>query len=145
MVSSCLRVFKRRKVQLTAGIFISCFYFWYLLWDGSGYNPVVTPVVCFDEITISALETDELGVKTDSAFLVQLVKKPLDEKTVKNNLQIEPAFAYKLKREDGGREYQIIPQKELLPDTIYCLSFDPKGKGRENLVVGLFRHSQTFR
>lgn len=130
MVSSCLRVFKRRKVQLTAGILLVAFIFGTLFWDGSGYNPVVTPVYA-GEITISALETDELGVKTDSAFLITS-KNPLDEKTVKNNLQIEPAFAYKLKKGAGGREYQIIPQKELLPDTIYRLSFDPKGKGREN-------------
>ena len=129
-ISSRLRVFKRRKVQLTAGILLIAFIFCTLFWDGGGFNPVVTPVYA-GEIAINALETDELGVKTDSAFLITS-KNPLDEKTVKNNLLIEPAFEYKLKKSAGGKEYQIIPQKELSSDTVYRLSFDPEGKGREN-------------
>lgn len=129
-IFSGLRVFKRRKVQLTACILLITFIFGTLFWDGSRFNPVVTPVYA-GEIAINAIETDELGVKTDSAFLITS-KNPLDEKTVKSNLQIEPAFEYSLKKGAGGKEYQIIPQEELSPDTVYRLSFDPEGKEREN-------------
>lgn len=139
---SGLRLFKRRKVQLTAGILLIAFIFGTIFWDFAGFNPVVTPVYA-GEIMINALETDQLGVNTESAFLITS-KNPLTEKIVEQNLQIQPAFEYSLQKGAGGKEYQIIPKKELSPDTVYSFSFDPEGKARENFSWA-FQTKASFR
>jgi hypothetical protein len=92
-------------------------------------------------ISIKALEADPLGISPETAFLLSSAE-PLPEKTVQEALRIEPQFAYKLEKLNGGREYKIVPQEKLASNKIYTLAFHPQGKGQENLSWAFQTKSQ---
>ncbi len=84
------------------------------------------------EVTIKALSSDKLGIDLDTVFLLT-GPEPMDEGIIRDGLILEPDFEYSLDKQAGGTEYNIIPQQELAPNTIYTMSFDTQGMGYENL------------
>ncbi|NLO97076.1 MAG: alpha-2-macroglobulin [Peptococcaceae bacterium] len=108
-------------VVLLAGIF----------WGLGGMSLFLKPVQAA-EVSIVALNADQMGIDLDTEFLLSS-NQPLDKNAVQEALKIEPRFAYSLDKMDGGRKYRIIPQVKLDPDKVYILSYDPDGSGRENL------------
>lgn len=94
-------------------------------------------------ISITALTGDGLGIDPETAFLLKS-EVPLAEKSVEQALKIDPAFEFTLDKQAGGKEYKIIPQEKLNPNTIYTLSFDPDGRGKENLSWA-FQTKSKFR
>jgi hypothetical protein len=99
---------------------------------GMGEFGLNTKPVQASEVTIKALNLDKLGIEADTAFLLTSTE-PLAEKAVKEALKTNPEFAYSLDKQAGGLEYKIVPQENLAPNTIYTLTFDPEGVGKENL------------
>lgn len=99
---------------------------------GVGHLAMNPNSVQASEVTIKALEADKLGIEPDTAFLLTSAE-PLPKKMVEEALRVSPEFAYSLDKQAGGREYKIIPKEELTSNTVYTLSFDPEGVGRENL------------
>jgi len=135
----------KRNLLWTAGITLVLLMlagmFWFL--GEPGPEPVQA-----GEITIKALEEDKMGVDTNTAFLLT-GQNPLDGKMVKKTLKISPAFSYTLDKRSGGKEYKIIPDQKLNPNTVYRLSFDPKGQGRDSFTwafqtKGKFRVIRTL-
>lgn len=94
-----------------------------------GYNP---EIVHASGINIKALDSDSMGIDAETSFLLTSAE-PLPEKAVKTALKVTPEFAYSLDKQAGGQEYKIIPSEKLSANTIYTLSFDPEGLGKENL------------
>ena len=120
----------RYRLPLSVGVVLLFLVVGALFWGKSQPGFVTQPVLA-SAIEISALEKDALGVKAESAFLLSS-EIPLEEAVIKNNLKIEPEFAYKLQKGAGGREYKIIPHRSLAANKVYKLSFDPEGKERES-------------
>ncbi|MDD2402339.1 MAG: hypothetical protein PHI90_09980, partial [Clostridia bacterium] len=119
-----------RNFKIAASFLIIAFVFGGLFWGLGRLNSVVQPVIA-SELDIKALQEDKLGVDTKSAFLLTC-ETPLDEKTVKENLKVEPAFEYTLDKRAEGKEYRIVPSIKLASNTVYSISFDPTGKERES-------------
>jgi len=93
------------------------------------------------EVSIVALNSDQLGVDIHTAFLLSS-KEPLNKEMVREALKINPEFSYELDKMDGGKEYKIIPLEALTPNTIYTLSFDQDGLGKENMSWAFQTKSQ---
>lgn len=98
-----------------------------LFWGIGGENKPAQAA----EVTIKALNADPLGVDPESAFLLTS-NEPLTEEAVQEALNMEPAFPYTLAKQDGGREYKIIPEDKLDPNKIYVLSFNGDGLNQES-------------
>ncbi len=101
-----------------------------LFW-GMGGTGLFIQTVQASEVSIKALKADQLGVDLTTAFLLTS-KEPLNEKTVEEALKTQPQFTYTLDKQAGGREFKIIPQEPLNPNTIYTLSFDQTGIGNDS-------------
>lgn len=101
-----------------------------LFWGLSKVDLFVKPVQA-GELAIKALDEDSLGVARDTAFLLSC-ENVLDEKTVKETLRAQPAFSFQVEKESGGKAYRIIPTEKLAVNTVYKLSFDLGGQGRES-------------
>lgn len=101
-----------------------------VFWGMGGMGLFIKSVQA-SEVNIVALKADKLGVDPDTSFLLTS-KEPLNEKTVQESLKINPEFAYTLDKGAGGREFKIIPQEQLNPNTIYVLSFEQGGLANES-------------
>lgn len=101
-----------------------------LFWGMGGMGLFVKSVQA-SEVSIVALKADKLGVDLNTSFLLTS-KEPLNEKTVQESLKINPEFAYSLDKGAGGREFKIIPQEQLDPNTVYILSFEQEGLANES-------------
>ncbi len=97
-------------------------------WKMGWFGP--TPMAEAGEISITALQQDELGADPETAFLLR-AQNPISAGAVKEHLKMVPEFAYDLEKNDGGREYKIIPEEKLEANTIYRLAFDPSGEQNE--------------
>lgn len=133
---------KRRNFKLIASFIIVVFMFTGLIWGLSQINPFIEPVQA-SEITITAVKQDSLGIDIKTAFILKS-DQPLAEKFVQEKLKIEPQLSYKLEKADKGKEYKIIPEKELAANTIYKVSFDPTGQSKENYSWA-FQTKKSFR
>jgi|LSQX01.2.fsa_nt_gb uncharacterized protein YfaS (alpha-2-macroglobulin family) len=100
-----------------------------LIWGKDWLGPSTADA---GEVTITALQQDYTGVDPQSAFLLK-TGEPVSTRTVKENLKVNPEFAYDLEKGAGGREYRIIPKEKLAANTVYRLSFDPTGANREEM------------
>lgn len=141
------RLFKSGGLKLVASFVIVILLFTGLFMGLSQLGPFVQPVQA-GELTITAIKQDRMGIDPETSFLLSS-QNPLDEKTVRETLQVSPAFAYDLEKEKGGREYRIIPTQKLAGDTVYRLSFDPSGREKEALswafqTKGSFRVLRTL-
>jgi hypothetical protein len=138
----------RRKWLLAAGLtlvlLLSAVLFRFF--GQTGFSPPEPALA--GEITIKALAEDETGIDVDTAFLLTS-ENPLAGRTVTETLKIRPDLKYTLEKRSGGKEYKILPAQNLIPDTIYRLSFDPTGQERDNYswafqTKGQFRVLRTL-
>ncbi|MGE5450167.1 MAG: Ig-like domain-containing protein, partial [Methanomassiliicoccales archaeon] len=83
------------------------------------------------EITITALQQNENGVKRESSFLLTC-ENPINMSVVKSSLQIAPALGYDIKEKDS-RNFEIVPREKLAVNTVYKFAFDPSNKAQESL------------
>lgn len=118
----------RRNLRLAAAFLLVVFVFTGIFY---GLGDIFVKPALAGEISIVALQEDTAGIATDTSFLLTS-ENPLDKRTVEENLQINPAFPYRLERENGGKQYKIIPQEALKANTVYQLGFDTSGQGRES-------------
>lgn len=131
-----MSVMKLRRVKLAAIFAIIIIMFGGLFWTLNklgvflSAEDVQEVVNNPGNVTLKALKQDEMRIATDTAFLLT-TENSIDEKTVKDNLKISPAFTYSLEEKAEGREYKIIPASKLTENTIYKLSFDTTGQKRE--------------
>lgn len=137
----------QRNLKLVASFALVIFMFTALFW-GLGELGIFLKPVQAGEIQITALKEDKLGVDTDTAFLLTS-QKALDERTVKETLKISPAFTYSLEKKAGGKEYKIMPQEQLAPNTVYKLGFDITSQEKDSFswafqTKGQFRVIRTL-
>jgi len=120
----------QRNLKLVASFALVVFMFTALFWGLGELGPFLKPVQA-GEIRITAIKQDKAGVDTDSAFLLTS-QNPLDERTVEEILSISPKIDYKLEKKSGGREYRIVPQEQLAPNTVYKFTFDVTQQERDS-------------
>lgn len=82
-------------------------------------------------VSIQALKEDAAGVDPGAGFVLKS-PEPMSPSAVSAYLKVTPDFEYRIIKRAGGREYKITPVAPLAANTVYKISFDPSGKGRED-------------
>ena len=100
-----------------------------LIWGKDWLGPSTADA---GEVTITALQQDYTGVDPQSAFLLK-TGEPVSTRTVKENLKVNPEFAYDLEKGAGGRSTGSSRKRSWRANTVYRLSFDPTGANREEM------------
>jgi|GEM_PF-3248390 len=86
---------------------------------------VESVVVPSAALAISPTATDSNNcIPTEPEFLIAL-SEPMEEKVLKEWLKVAPELDFSLKKTKNELEYQLVPEGELQPNTLYTFTFDP--------------------
>lgn len=106
----------RRYLALSLAIII-LLVFGVTIYNGRN-TPIITEALAA-EITIEPTKQDSGGTDLDTEFILS-AKSPLDPKLIRENLTVEPAIDFSVKK-DGGNNQKVlvIPREPLEPQKIY--------------------------
>jgi hypothetical protein len=80
-----------------------------------------TTIVLASEITMEPTKHDSAGTDLDTEFIFS-GKSPLDPKLIRENLKVEPAIDFTVKKDKDKQRVLVIPQEPLEPQKIYRFS-----------------------
>ena len=86
---------------------------------------VESVVVPSAALAISPAKADNNNcIPTEPEFLIAL-SEPMEQKVLEEWLKVTPELDFSLKKTKNELEYQLVPEGELQPNTLYTFTFDP--------------------
>ena len=86
---------------------------------------VESVVVPSAAVAISPVAADSNNcIPTEPEFLIAL-SEPMEQKVLAEWLKVTPELDFSLKKTKNELEYQLVPEGELQPNTLYTFTFDP--------------------
>lgn len=94
------------------------------------------------QLSVEALDSDEYGIKADSGFKM-ITSEEVSIEKLSENIRISPEIDFEVERV-SEKEYLLQPNKELLKNKVYVISYDPSDYGKAFQVVDSLKLTEKY-
>lgn len=112
-------------------------------WPNGGFSPLsIEAAYAHDNFTVETSSGDDMGIETDTQFVIKSKTAISDVESLKANIKLSPEVDFDLKK-ISDKEFKLTPNKKLTDKTVYRLVIASTYINDNNLTVD-YNYSWAF-